>query len=112
MTDLKLSREGARAELAPSGDIVASSVADLRLALRGLCADGVRELVLDLSQVGLVDSSGLGLLIATHNSLSKAGGTLAVVGASDDLLGLFRTMRMHQYFRISGGSGEDCNERP
>lgn len=106
MTDIKITREGTRAEVAPSGDIVASSVPGLRLALREMCGDGVRELVLDLGQVGMVDSSGLGLLIATHNSLAKAGGTLAVEGASDDLLGLLRAMRMHQYFSISGVSGE------
>ena len=50
----------------------------------------------------MVDSAGIGLLISAHNSLKKAGGELAVIHASSDILALFRTMRIHQHFSVSG----------
>jgi len=90
------------ATLCPSGDVVADSEADLRARLRVLVASGVRKLTIDLSHVQMMDSAGLGLLIAAHNSLRKSGGELAVIHATHDLLELFRTMRMHQHFSISG----------
>jgi anti-anti-sigma regulatory factor len=48
------------------------------------------------------DSTGIGLLIAAHNSLRKVGGKLPVIHASPDILELFQTMRIHQHFSVSG----------
>ena len=83
-------------------DIVAASVPQLRAAMRDLLGRGERDIVLDLASVQMVDSSGLGLLIAAHNSLRKAGGQLAVIHVSAEIMELFRTMRIHQHFSVSG----------
>jgi anti-anti-sigma factor len=99
----QLTREENKAVVRPSGDtIVAATIPELRLEMRGILDQGIRELVIDLSGVRMVDSSGLGLLIAAHNSLRKTGGTFAVIHASEDILALFRSMRMHQHFSVSG----------
>jgi anti-anti-sigma factor len=84
------------------GDLVASSVPRVRALLRELVADGIQNLVIDLSNVQMVDSAGLGLLISAHNSIKKVGGQLSVVEASADILELFTTMRIHQHFSVSG----------
>jgi anti-anti-sigma factor len=86
----------------PEGDIVAVSIGELRATLRDAVAHGATDLVLDLSEVRMVDSSGLGLLIAAHNSLEKTGGRLQVNHVSKDLLDLFKSMRLHQHFSVSG----------
>jgi anti-anti-sigma factor len=70
--------------------------------MRGIVADGVRDLVVDLTDVYMVDSSGIGLLISAYNSLRKVGGRLAVIHASAEILELFQTMRMHQHFSVTG----------
>jgi len=57
---------------------------------------------MDLAAAEMVDSAGIGLLISAHNSLKKAGGELTVIHASKDILNLFRTMRIHQHFSVSG----------
>ena len=98
-----VTREDNKAVVRPSGDgIVAASIPELRAKMRGMVEDGVRELVVDLADVQMVDSSGIGLLISAHNSLRKAGGRLAVIHASAEILELFQTMRMHQHFSVSG----------
>lgn len=98
-----VTREDNKAVVRPAGDsIVAASLAELRLKMRGAVEEGVRELVLDLTDVRMVDSSGIGLLISAYNSLRKVGGHLAVIHASAEILDLFRTMRMHQHFSVSG----------
>ena len=48
----------------------------------------------------------IGLLVAAHNSLSKTGKALEVINVSDDLFGLFRTLRLDQHFIISGDGAE------
>lgn len=96
-------REGNKVVIRPvGGDIVAACVPELRSQMRNIVEQGVEDLVVDLSEVHMVDSCGIGLLISAHNSLRKAGGRLAVVHASAELLDLFQTMRMHQHFSISG----------
>jgi len=96
-------REDRKAVVRPDSDeIVAATVPDLRLKMRGIIEDGVRELVVDLTDVRMVDSSGIGLLISAHNSLRKVGGRLALIHASADILQLCQTMRIHQHFSVSG----------
>ncbi len=98
-----VTREDNKAVLRPSGDnIVAASVPELRSRMRGIVEEGVRDLVVDLAGVNMVDSSGIGLLISAYNSLRKVGGQMAVIHVSADLLELFRSMRMHQHFSVSG----------
>jgi anti-anti-sigma factor len=86
----------------PSGDVVAESEPELRASLRSLASAGVKNIVVDLKNVQMMDSAGLGLLVAVHNSLRKSGGQLSVIHASAALLELFQSMRMHQHFNISG----------
>lgn len=100
---IEVTREDTKAVIRPVGeDIVAARVPELRSKMRGAVAEGVREMVLDLVNVQMVDSTGIGLLIAAHNSLSKLGGRLAVINVSAEILDLFQTMRMHQHFSVSG----------
>jgi len=102
MTEPIVTREEDRTVVQPAGDMVAAYVPELRLLLRDMVNGGARDLVLDLSKTEMVDSTGIGLVIGTYNSLNRVGGRLTVIHASRDVLQLFQTMRMHQRFPISG----------
>jgi len=100
---IAVTKEDNKVVVRPEGDsIVAASITELRSKLREIVQAGAREVVVDLSEVLMVDSCGIGLLISAHNSLKKVGGQLAVIHALADLLELFQTMRMHQHFSVSG----------
>ncbi len=86
----------------PDTDLVASRVPELRAKLRELAAAGTRNMTLDLAGVQMIDSTGIGLLVAVHNSLTKAGGKVDVINASKDILSLLRAMRIHQHMTVSG----------
>lgn len=83
-------------------DVVAAQVPALRACFKELLAGGVKQLNLNLVKVEMVDSAGIGLIISTHNSLRKLGGELELTGVRPELGDLFRSMRMHQHFKISG----------
>jgi len=100
---IAVTKEENKVVLRPAGDsIVAASIPELRSKMREIVDAGARQVVVDLSDVQMVDSCGIGLLISAHNSLKKVGGQLAVIHASTDILELFQTMRMHQHFSVSG----------
>jgi anti-anti-sigma factor len=90
------------AVLQPEGDLVSLKLPALRNKLREMVASGIVHMTIDLAGTQMVDSAGIGLLISAHNSLKKAGGELSVIHASKDILDLFRTMRIHQHFPVSG----------
>ena len=91
-----------QALLTPTGDIVASMVADLRAQLKTAAEQGAQRVTIDLARVQIVDSTGIGLLIAAYNTLQKAGGKIALINASRDLVLLFKSMRLDQRFEIGG----------
>lgn len=102
MKDEMVSPDVTSAVIQPAGDLVATVLPALRSRMREMLASGTLHLTVDLADVQAVDSAGIGLLISAHNSLKKTGGELTVIHASKDILELFRTMRIHRHFSVSG----------
>jgi anti-sigma B factor antagonist len=84
------------------GALTVASAQELRPQLQKALAEGVCSIVFDLGRSDVVDSSGIGLLIATHNSLKTKGGRLRVANASPDILNLFKAMRLDRHFTVEG----------
>jgi len=93
-------RDGNKVTVSPKRDIVSICVPELRDKLFALVEGGTNEVMLDLTQVGIIDSAGLGLLIALHNTLEEDKGTLEVCNASENLVELFRIMRLDKHFTV------------
>jgi len=86
----------------PHGDLTASSAPEIRITLKNLIAEGVRDLVIDMVNTRVIDSTGIGLLVATHNSLLRLNGKMAIINVSQDLLELLTAFRLDKHFSISG----------
>ena len=84
----------------PGKDIVTPMAEEFRAELLELVEDGVKALTVDLDGVGVVDSVGLGVLIAAHNSLQKDDGIFTIINASEDIYNLFKVMCLDQHFEI------------
>jgi anti-anti-sigma factor len=80
-------------------DLVASTASEVKKELKELVDAGHRVAV-DLEDVHMVDSTGIGLLMAAHNSLQKKEQSLEVLNASDDIRKLFQTMRLDKRFMM------------
>ena len=64
------------------------------------------KLVLDLSRLRFVDSSGLGAMLSCLRQLSAKSGDLKLCGMSKQVRGLFELVRMHRIFDIYGTQEE------
>jgi anti-anti-sigma factor len=69
-------------------------------AIQSLIVDGSRNIVLDLSSVSRVDSSGLGTLVGNSKAISSIGGTLCLAGASEGLRRVLQVTNLAKYFSI------------
>ena len=96
----EVTRDGERATIRPRGAIAAAGADALKDELAQLVRDGATHLTLDFEEVLMVDSMGIGVVIAAFNSVQQAGGSLKVVNLSADVGGLFRTMRLDRHFEI------------
>ena len=58
------------------------------------------QLVVDLSQVTYIDSSGLAVLIEAMQNVGGYGGKFALTGLQDGVRPIFEIARLDQVFRI------------
>ena len=86
----------------PDFDIVAGMAEDFKRELEVVVQADLSNIIIDLINVEMIDSIGLGVLIGVHNKLRKNGGRLTVKNLSDDILALFRTMRLNTHFEVLG----------
>lgn len=100
MSEMQVKRDKSQATITLEKDLVASLVPDLKSTMKNLLQEGVTHMDIDFSQVNIVDSTGIGCLIAAHNSLSKSGGGLTIFGVSGDIYELFSSMRLNRHFTI------------
>lgn len=60
------------------------------------------KLVIDLSRLRFVDSSGLGAILSCLRQLSSKGGDLKLTGMQKQVRAVFELVRMHRIFDIYG----------
>lgn len=58
------------------------------------------KLVVDLSRVSYIDSSGLAVLIEAMQGVEEYGGTFAIAGMQETVRSIFEIARLDQVFRI------------
>jgi len=85
--------------------VAAQDVPALRDVLRARIQEGARQIHLDFGKVESLDSMGIGLLVATHNSLHKLGGALHLSNVRKEILQLLTLMRLDKHFSISAHQG-------
>jgi anti-sigma B factor antagonist len=76
----------------------------LHKSIRTLVAEGKTQILLNLSGVTHIDSSGLGELISSHISLSDKGGTLKLVHLTERLRDLMTITKLLTVFDVYDGS--------
>ncbi|WKU03939.1 STAS domain-containing protein [Micromonospora sp. HUAS LYJ1] len=77
---LSTRREGAGTVVEVAGDLDMSTTPQLRERLREVVEGGARVVVVDLTGVGFMDSSGLGALVVAYRELRERNGWLGLAG--------------------------------
>jgi anti-sigma B factor antagonist len=84
-----------------SGDIDLESAPALTETLRTvLDTIGTEPLVLDLTEVEFMDSSGLGVLVGAHQQASIQGSALILAGLNARVAKILRITKLHKVFTV------------
>jgi anti-sigma B factor antagonist len=73
MLDVEITGPGARRVLLLSGQLDLESASQLDRALEAVCADGVREVVVNLQKVDFIDTTGLGTILSARTLCEQHG---------------------------------------
>lgn len=58
------------------------------------------KVVVDLSSLDLIDSSGVAALVKLYKGVRNAGGDVSITGARDQPLAIFKLLRMDKVFNL------------
>ena len=88
---------GGQGVLRLKGPLITQNLPDFQNAIR---RENARTVILDLTEVPYMDSSGLGSLISAYVSGHKAGRRMALTGVNARILNLLEITKMEQLFLI------------
>lgn len=88
---LKIYNDGKRITAALSGDIDHHAAREFRMALDETISHSRPELlILDMEQVGFMDSSGIGLILGRLRTVRAAGGEILIKNARPEIGAVIR----------------------
>ncbi|MEA3286983.1 MAG: STAS domain-containing protein [Candidatus Marinimicrobia bacterium] len=87
--------------ITPEADIVGNATYELKREFSELIKSGQLQIRLDLAKVTLIDSLGIGVLVATRNSVRQSDGEFSIINLSADLTQLFSNMGIIEFLNIS-----------
>jgi len=85
---------------APEGAIDLHVSPEMRTSLREVIDTNPKRLVVDLSRVPYIDSSGLAVLIGAMQGLEHEGGRFMLAGPQEAVRMILESARLDQYFHL------------
>jgi anti-anti-sigma factor len=86
------------------GDLLPS----VESAMRETIDCGVRKLVIDLTGLDMIDSSGIGILIKRIEQMDQAGGRICLAGAHGAVAKVFHTIRIDRIVALDADLASAC----
>ena len=94
MADFERSERGAVTVLRVAGSLDARTASELKAEVVAIGESGARKVVVDLSALTLIDSSGVGVLISLFKRVRAIGGQVCFAGVQAQPKEVFRLLRL------------------
>jgi len=83
------------------GQLIVGNRQELKQKVLDELEKGERKFLIDFSQTGYIDSSGLGVLVSLSKKIREQGGELRLANLNDDLKTLFELTKLDTLFQIA-----------
>jgi anti-anti-sigma factor len=91
-----------------SGDVDLETFGLLEAPLQTLQLDGRSNIVVDLSGIGFIDSTGVRVIVEAHRRAVVRGRTLLIRGAPEQVLRLFQLTATDRELTVEADLGTAC----
>ncbi len=88
------------------GQLIVGNRHELKQKILDALESGDRRFLIDFSDTGYIDSSGLGVLVSLSKKIREVNGELRLAGLNEDLLTLFELTKLDALFAISESPDE------
>lgn len=86
--------EGSVCQLRITGSLDALTVRDIRPVVDAVVADNPKRVTIDLAELSMIDSSGVGALVSLFKRIKAAGGEVLIVSARDQPLAVLKLLKL------------------
>ena len=93
---IKAKKKDATAEVWLSGELDHHSAPAVKRRLDDIISSGATKIILDLSGLRFMDSSGIGVLLGRYQRVKTAGGSIGVRNASKQVDKVFRIAGLYK----------------
>ncbi len=97
----QVSKEGSTTVVDVEGQLIVGNRQELKARVLEELEAGERKFVIDFTETGYIDSSGLGVLVSLSKKIREKGGELRLSSLNEDLRTLFELTKLDTLFRIS-----------
>ncbi len=92
------------------GQLIVGNRHELKEKVQSAVDAGDRKVLIDFSDTGYIDSSGLGALVSLSKKLREGDGELRLAGLNEDLRTLFELTKLDTLFKIDASPEEALAE--
>lgn len=96
-----VSREGDVTVVDVDGQLIVGNRQELKKKVLDELEQGGRKFLVDFTETGYIDSSGLGVLVSLSKKIREQGGELRLSSLNEDLRTLFELTKLDTLFRIA-----------
>jgi anti-sigma B factor antagonist len=86
--------------------VLGEETSSLREKVKGLLAEGKKKIVLNMKGVTLIDSSGLGALVAAYSSAKSGGASVRLCNLGPHFNQLLQVTRLLTVFEVSNSEAD------
>jgi len=97
---IKLVRRGDAVEVSVHGPLFAGNRQELKQIVLDALDQGNRTVLIDFTDTGYIDSSGLGVLISLSKKIRERGAELRLTNLNGDLRTLFERTKLDALFQL------------
>ena len=106
----RVEKKGDVTVLDVEGQLIVGNRQELKQKVLEQLEGGDRKFVIDFSNTGYIDSSGLGVLVSLSKKIREQGGELRLAKLNEDLRTLFELTKLDTLFKIADSRQEAMAE--
>jgi anti-sigma B factor antagonist len=91
---------GDETQIKIGGTLDALTAPELRPLISDIVDEKRKHIVVELSDLELIDSSGVAVIVSLYKRVRATGGDVKVIGVRDQPLSIFKLLRMDRVFSI------------
>jgi anti-sigma B factor antagonist len=100
MPAFEVQRNNTATTVTVRGSLDINTAPQLAEEIDRIVATKPRQVLVDLSALDLIDSSGVAALVKLYKGIRNAGGNVTISGARDQPLSIFKLLKMDKVFNL------------